>query len=43
MDTATIFSISIGALVIAVTAYSIYLSFGPPSAELTDPFEEHED
>jgi len=43
MDTATIFSISIAAIVIAVTGYSIYLSFGPPSAELTDPFEEHED
>ncbi len=43
METATIFAISIAAIVIAVTGYSIYLSFGPPSAELTDPFEEHED
>ncbi|MFB6277006.1 MAG: photosystem II reaction center protein PsbN [Halothece sp.] len=43
MDTATLFSISIGAVVIAITGYSLYLSFGPPSAELNDPFEDHED
>ncbi|MDY7016058.1 MAG: photosystem II reaction center protein PsbN, partial [Cyanobacteriota bacterium] len=24
-------------------AYSIYMSFGAPSAELSDPFEDHED
>lgn len=43
MDTATVFIISIGAAVIAVTAYAIYISFGPPSVELADPFEDHED
>jgi PsbN protein len=43
MELATTLSISIGALVLAVTGYSLYLSFGPPSAELNDPFEDHED
>ncbi|MFP4134498.1 MAG: photosystem II reaction center protein PsbN [Halothece sp.] len=43
METATVLSISIGALVLAVTGYSLYLSFGPPSTELNDPFEDHED
>jgi len=30
-------------LLISVTGYSIYMGFGPPSKELRDPFEEHED
>ncbi|MGB3494601.1 MAG: photosystem II reaction center protein PsbN [Elainellaceae cyanobacterium] len=43
MDTATVFIISIAAALIAVTGYSIYMSFGPPSGELADPFDDHED
>ncbi|AFZ43242.1 photosystem II protein PsbN [Halothece sp. PCC 7418] len=43
MESATLISISIAAVVLAVTGYSLYLSFGPPSAELSDPFEDHED
>ena len=43
MDSATVFGISICAIVIAFTGYAIYIAFGPPSAELADPFEEHED
>lgn len=43
MDSTTVFVIGIGAITIAVTAYSVYLSFGAPSAELSDPFEDHED
>ena len=43
MDTATVFIISIGTALVAVTAYAIYISFGPPSTELADPFEDHED
>ncbi|HHP7243906.1 MAG TPA: photosystem II reaction center protein PsbN [Elainellaceae cyanobacterium] len=43
MDTATVFSISIGVGLIAITAVAIYTSFGPPSRELSDPFEDHED
>lgn len=43
MESATVLSISIAALLVGVTVLSIYLSFGPPSAELNDPFEDHED
>jgi PsbN protein len=43
MEPATVLSISLGVAVIAVTAYAIYVSFGPPAKELRDPFEEHED
>ncbi|HEY9666846.1 MAG TPA: photosystem II reaction center protein PsbN [Coleofasciculaceae cyanobacterium] len=43
MEPATVLSISIGVLVIAITGFSIYTAFGPPSAELSDPFEDHED
>ena len=43
MEPATVLSISIGAIVVAITGYSIYIAFGPPSAELSDPFEDHED
>ncbi|WP_204102320.1 MULTISPECIES: photosystem II protein N [Spirulina sp. CCY15215] len=43
MEPATVFIIGIGILLLAVTAYSIYMSFGAPSAELLDPFDEHED
>jgi PsbN protein len=43
MDTATIISFSIGAILIAITGFAIYTAFGPPSAELSDPFEDHED
>jgi PsbN protein len=43
METATFLSASIGAILIAVTGYTVYLSFGPPSNELKDPFDDHED
>lgn len=43
MEPATVLIIAIAVVVIAITAFSIYTAFGPPSAELTDPFEEHED
>ncbi|MBD1867560.1 photosystem II reaction center protein PsbN [Oculatella sp. FACHB-28] len=43
MEPATVFSISIGVFLLAVTGFSIYTSFGPPSKELGDPFEDHED
>ncbi|WP_460200726.1 photosystem II reaction center protein PsbN [Scytonema sp. NUACC21] len=43
MEPAIVLSISVGAIVIAITAMSIYTSFGPPSKELSDPFEDHED
>lgn len=43
MEPATVFSISIAAVLVAVTGAAIYTSFGPPSKELDDPFEDHED
>jgi PsbN protein len=54
MELATLFSIqsiepataavvAIGAFVVGITILSIYTSFGPPSRELSDPFEDHED
>ncbi|HEY9614373.1 photosystem II reaction center protein PsbN [Allocoleopsis sp.] len=43
MEPAIVLSISIGVFVLAITAFSIYTAFGPPSAQLSDPFEDHED
>nr|YP_001019075.1 photosystem II protein N [Chlorokybus atmophyticus]Q71KP0.1 RecName: Full=Protein PsbN [Chlorokybus atmophyticus]AAQ05917.1 photosystem II PsbN [Chlorokybus atmophyticus]ABD62223.2 N protein of photosystem II [Chlorokybus atmophyticus]WKT05689.1 N protein of photosystem II [Chlorokybus atmophyticus] len=43
METATVFSIFISCLLLSLTGYSLYTAFGEPSAELRDPFEEHED
>ena len=37
------FIIFVSSLLVSVTFYSIYLGFGPPSTDLRDPFEEHED
>nr|YP_009392755.1 photosystem II protein N [Bostrychia tenella]ARW61317.1 photosystem II protein N [Bostrychia tenella]QCI05734.1 photosystem II protein N [Cryptopleura ramosa] len=43
METATVLSIFILSLLLGITGYSIYTSFGPISKELRDPFEEHEE
>lgn len=43
MEPATILGISIGIILVAITGFSIYTAFGPPSKELADPFEDHED
>lgn len=43
METATIVGFSIATVLIAFTGFAIYMAFGPPSAELGDPFEDHED
>lgn len=43
MESATIVGITIGAILVAITGFAIYTAFGPPSAELGDPFEDHED
>ncbi|MBW4614232.1 MAG: photosystem II reaction center protein PsbN [Desmonostoc vinosum HA7617-LM4] len=43
MEPAIVLSISVGAVVVAITGLAIYTSFGPPSKELSDPFEDHED
>lgn len=43
MESATVLSIGIAAVLIALTGFSIYTAFGPPSKQLADPFDEHED
>ena len=43
METATLLIIFVSSLLLGVTSYSIYSSFGPGSKNLRDPFEEHED
>jgi PsbN protein len=43
VEPAIVLSITIAAICIGITGYSIYLSFGPPSKELADPFDDHED
>jgi PsbN protein len=43
MALAKILSIFISGLLLGITSYSVYVSFGPASKELRDPFEEHED
>lgn len=37
------FTIFLWCLLISITGYSVYVGFGPPSKQLRDPFEEHED
>jgi PsbN protein len=43
LEPATVLSIGIGAILVAIAAFSIYPSFGPPSKELADPFDDHDD
>lgn len=43
MEPAIVLSISIGAILVAITGFSIYTAFGPPSTQLGDPYEDHED
>ena len=43
IEPAIVLSISVVIALIAITIMSIYTSFGPPSKELGDPFEEHEE
>jgi PsbN protein len=43
MEAATVLNISICATLIALAGYAVYTAFGPPSQDLGDPFEDHED
>jgi PsbN protein len=43
MEIATILIIFMSSLLVGITGYSVYTSFGPASQNLRDPFEEHED
>ncbi|MEM1279536.1 MAG: photosystem II reaction center protein PsbN [Cyanobacteria bacterium P01_D01_bin.6] len=43
MEPATVLIISVGSVIVAFTAFAVYTAFGPPSKQLADPFDEHED
>ena len=43
METATILGVLIAAALVGITALALYTAFGPRAAELSDPFEDHED
>ena len=42
-SSAFFYTIFLWCLLLSITGYSIYVGFGPPSKQLRDPFEEHED
>jgi photosystem II PsbH protein len=42
-SSAFFFPLFLWSFLLSATVYSIYIGFGPPSKELRDPFEEHED
>lgn len=43
--TAPAISIALTVLMVllALTGFGVYTAFGPPSKQLTDPFDDHED
>lgn len=43
MEPAVVLIASVGAVIIGITAISMYNSFGPPSKQLDDPFDDHDD
>ncbi|MEB3191648.1 MAG: photosystem II reaction center protein PsbN [Snowella sp.] len=43
MEPAIVLSITFAVILIGITGFAIYTAFGPPSAKLSDPFEDHED
>lgn len=43
MEPAIAVSVTFAVILIAITGLAVYTSFGPPSAELGDPFDDHED
>jgi PsbN protein len=43
METATIIGISLCVSLVVITGIAVYTAFGPPSAQLSDPFDDHED
>ena len=43
MEPAVFLGVSLGTVLVAIAGYAIYTAFGPPSSDLGDPFEDHED
>ncbi len=42
-DPATVLSITLGLVFVAITGVAVYTAFGPPATQLDDPYEDHED
>ncbi len=42
-SSATSIALTLAIFVICLTLFSVYTAFGPPSKQLSDPFEDHED
>ena len=40
---AFLLTIFLACILVSITGYALYVGFGPPSEDLRDPFEEHED
>ncbi len=36
-------AIAVLTVLLALTGFGVYTAFGPPSKQLTDPFDDHED
>ncbi|QVV66874.1 photosystem II reaction center protein PsbN [Synechococcus sp. LA31] len=36
-------ALAVLAVLLGLTGFGIYQAFGPPSKELTDPFDDHDD
>ncbi len=36
-------ALAVLAVLLGLTGFGIYMAFGPPSRQLTDPFDDHED
>ncbi|CAK6701647.1 photosystem II reaction center protein PsbN [Synechococcus sp. CCY9201] len=36
-------ALTVLAVLLALTGFGVYQAFGPPSKQLTDPFDDHED
>jgi len=43
LEPGLVIGISVCAALVAITGMAIYTAFGPPSKQLDDPFEDHED
>lgn len=35
--------IALAAAIVLMTGFAVYTSFGPPSKQLADPFDDHDD
>jgi len=43
LEPGAVMGISFCVVLVAITGMAIYTSFGPPSKDLDDPFDDHDD